>query len=172
MHKDWNDSNQRHLRVDGKYYAIKDFVGKGLEQAARLAANLEMFENKNASHISGEWFRKSTEIVDYYINQQDQSVTNGNSSDIVNAHKLYNFLNDEMKCDCESVTTRYLARCSPFRSVEEVKPIIKTLEEFGLLQDAGKGHMVDGYIARQAWKFLQSRVRQLVLSQCRKCRTL
>ena len=106
----------------------------------------------DATRISAEWFRNSLEIVDYYINQRVESAANGNDPSIVKAHKLYNFLNDESKCDYEYATIRYLARCSPFRHVNEMKSVIKTLEEFGLLQDAGKGHNVDGYLARQSWK--------------------
>ncbi len=150
LYKKWNDSNQKHLKPNGEYHSIKDFVGKGLEQAARIAANLQMFTDPTSTQITAEWFGRATEIVDYYIKQQAETVTNGNDPTIVKAHKLYNWLNE--KSDYEYVTTRYYAQWSPFHSVDEVKPVIKTLEEFGLLQDAGKGHNIDGYIARQAWK--------------------
>jgi Protein of unknown function (DUF3987) len=149
LRKDWNDGNQRHLVPGGKYWPIKDFVGKCLEHAARYAATLETFYDYS-SYITEKWFSNALEIVDYYIKQQLESAINGNDPAIVKAHKLYHWLNE--KSDYPYVTTRYLAQRSPFRSVEEVKPVIKTLEEFGLLQEAGKGQFVDGNMARQAWK--------------------
>jgi Protein of unknown function (DUF3987) len=149
------DDNQTHLGLDGKYTPAKGFVGKSLEQGARIAANLQAFYEPSANYIHPDIASMSLEIMDYYIEQQLSNEDAINDPAIVKAHKLYNFLNDESKCELEYVNTSYLLTKGPyeFRSSEKLTPVIKTLEEYGLLQDAGKGHVIDGYgVARKAYK--------------------
>jgi hypothetical protein len=150
LRREWNDSNQRHLVPGGKYAAVKGLVNKGLENAARIAANLERVYNLNATHISAHWFKNSLEIIDYYISQQLATSATKNNPAFVKAHKLYDWLNEH--CELEYVGTAYLLNRSPFRTKPELEAVIKTLEEFGLLQDAGPGRDVEGHRVKKSWK--------------------
>jgi hypothetical protein len=153
IYKDRYEDNQQHLGPDGKYFPVAGFVGKSLEQAARVAANLQAFYEPAATHIHPDVASMALEIMDYYIDQQLNNEGAINDPAIVKAHSLYKFLCEHS--EYEHVNLRYLVQKGPgpLRSTEKMEPVIKTLEEFGLLQDAGSGHHIDGYgIARKAWK--------------------
>jgi hypothetical protein len=105
------------------------------------------------THISGVCFKNTLEIMDYYIAQQLSSENAVNDPAIIKAHKLYKWLCDHS--EYEYVNTSYLLQKSPraFRNKQDLEPVIKTLEEYGLMQDAGPGRYIDGYgLSKKSWK--------------------
>ncbi len=64
----YNDT-ERHLGKLGEYEAIKDFAAKSAENAARIAANLHIFEHGAVGCISADMMQRAIALAAWYLEE-------------------------------------------------------------------------------------------------------
>jgi hypothetical protein len=152
----FKNSNQKPLQ-DGTYDGIKGWIEKSLDHATRIAALLSYWYVPEVTVISGYAFERACKAVEYYISQQlGQLAVSGRNHTIINAHKLYDWLNDPEKSSEEFVSTTYLMQRSPLRTKQLLTPVIELMEECNLMTDAGVGRMCAGKPTHKAWKVIRN----------------
>ena len=120
------------LQLEGEVYSkISGFAGKAAEQAARIAGNLALFENPNATSVALSQMEVATVLMQFYLGEAVRIFDTGNvSSQVQEAQMLKNWLLTKWTEPLVDLTAINKFGPGSLRSTPAVKNLITMLEEY------------------------------------------
>ena len=121
------------LAQNSEWFAIKDFASKAAENAARLAANLHLFQGKEGD-IQAESIEQAISIIDWHLHETKRLLLpSEDTTEIKDALKLIEWLQSR---GSSLVSSREIQRLSPLRNKEKRNKAINMLIDNCYLREA------------------------------------
>jgi hypothetical protein len=135
------DDIESRQRPGGEFRDITGSASKAPEQALRLAATFEVFEDPRASQISDRSFRAAREVVLFHLNEVLRMEEDGRfDPDLANAELLFAWV--EKNADLGFVTAREVSQRGPGQlrgSTDYIKKLLSLLADRGLIVETMSG---------------------------------
>lgn len=135
------DDIESRQRPGGEFRDITGSASKAPEQALRLAATFEVFEDPRASQISDRSFRAAREVILFHLNEVLRMEEDGRfDPDLANAELLFAWV--EKNADLGFVTAREVSQRGPGQlrgSTDYIKKLLSLLADRGLIVETMPG---------------------------------
>ena len=152
----YNDLEAR-LSPNGDLFAVKGFVGKLPEMAARLAANIAVFEHgTQTDEIDFDALACGIGIAKFYLSEAVRLFGHQAPPTIyIDAQKLSDWLKDTWKESLINVTSVSKGGPPILRNRSDyIRDVIAVLVRHNHLQEVADGGMISGKKVRAAWRVL------------------
>jgi len=148
---------ERQLGPEGRLHAVKGFVGKLPEMAARLAANVAVFdEGAGIEEIDGHAMACGIGLADFYLNE---ALRLFGQKAIDPIYRDAQDLSDWLKCKWREplISLTEISRGGPatLRSrSDRIRSVLEVLERHNHVERTSDGGVVRGKKVRTAWRIL------------------
>ena len=140
----------------GTYENISGTVSKAAEQAARISGVLTLYDNPDATMISGANMSSALSLMQFYLDEAIRLLDTGKIPQrIEEAELLRTWLSDRWEEDLIDASTVARRGPNPLRTAHKVKDLFKVLSEHGWLEREEGSHEIDGRTTKQAWRIVR-----------------
>lgn len=140
----------------GIYENISGTVSKAAEQVARISGVLTLYDDPDATMVSGAIMSSALALMHFYLEEALRLLDTGKvPKRIEDAENLRVWLCDHWDEDLIDAST--VARRGPnsLRTAQKAKDLFRVLSDHGwLVREDGRQH-VDGRVTRQAWRIIR-----------------
>ncbi|MEQ9039410.1 MAG: YfjI family protein [Silicimonas sp.] len=139
-------------REDGRLHRISGFASKAPEQAARIAGNLALYDDPDATSISVDQMKTAIAIMLYFIDEAVRIFDTGRVSQRVQeAETLRKWLVERHKDDIVDIRTCVRLGPNPLREATKIRDLLRLLQELGWVTPLEGSHTVCGKTSNSAF---------------------
>lgn len=155
----WNefaDYIEALLVPGGDLRPVSGLANKCPEHAARIAANLALFDDIEAQKIGVDYLRRGIELVQYHLNEALRLLGVAQvSAELSDAKVLLDWLH--VKWSEQHVAIKSIVRLGPaaIRDTETARKLVAILVNHNWLIPAPAGTVVEGTARREAWQVVR-----------------
>ncbi len=147
------NENELAQAADGKFATVKGFASKLAENAARLAANIALFEDPEATTINPTCMQEGIALTRFYADEALRLFGVGRDDpDLLLAQEVLDWM--KQRGSLHSLVSVYQKGPMGVRDQKTARRIMRILEDHGWVRLLPGTHEIDGFRRREVYEVL------------------